>query len=173
MYFKVKEGVGDHVEKGVNYTNGEIIETDSNLVEKWPLKFDQCDGVESPQPEQDQTLENAHLSPEEERTPDASDSTPDDPDDASLDMNVDAVKGAPNVTDAEVIDNQILEALCTIESKLGKNVTREFPVAAGVDLVVFQRGKGFRAADSEMPERALHTNKTHEEMVTWLEQEGK
>lgn len=173
MFFKLKPNVGDHNEKGVDYTNGDIIETDSNLAEKWPLKFDQCDGVESPQPKKDRTL-GRHVSEQDvERTPEDAGDTPDDSDKASTGMNVDSVEDTPEDADDEPVDDQRLDVLRKINSKLGDNVTDEYPTAVGIDLVILQRGKKFRAADHEMPNHPLHKSKTRDEMLAWLEEEGK
>jgi len=77
---------------------------------------------------------------------------------------------APKKTKTQPEDVEDVD-VSTIESRLGTNVTDDFPLAVDANIAVFQKGKKFRAADPDLPDRAL-TGKglTKEAMVLWLEE---
>ena len=77
-----------------------------------------------------------------------------------LDIPSDAVADAPlEIPEpqkrAGTVDVAEDEELSGVVSRLGKNVTADFPTAAAAGLIVLQRGTKFRLADPDMPDRAL------------------
>lgn len=141
MRFRLKDGAGNHNEDGRTYKAGEVVESISNLAELFPFKFE----VVPVRSVERTTLKTEKSSVER--------------DGDEEDAKIKTVKSADS-----------LDSLTSIKSKLGTNVTKEFPKAEVANLIVLKRAFRYRVADPGNPDVALTDPLKQGEMHYWLEQ---
>ena len=137
--YKIKPGCGGHRQDGIMYKAGDIVSSTKNLNKIFPHKFKLVSDVPKDD-EADKTLENT------------SDDT--------------VVIEVTEVTDEEFTDK--VKKADTKTSVLGTDVTDQFPVAATLELKIYQNDIGYIPVDFDMPNRPLHNAMEKTKLLEWL-----
>jgi len=144
--FKLKDRCGWHAEGDRIFKSGEVVESDRPLDEMWPFKFERLRDIEG-DVEASRTLQ---LSAKEKVAKLAA------KDEADIGMHPDG-------------HAQSAEELASISSRLGANVTAEFPEAVAAGVLVLRRGERYRLADPDLPNRSLSVGVTRDKVLSTIE----
>lgn len=153
--FRVKES--KHSEGDRTYAKGEVVETERDLVALFGnTKFEELGDEEPPEVKAKRKRMEERRKKEEEAAAE-DDATPsgatDDP------IRVEGKQRPREAGTGRVLDKDNVHDNVDPEeavSKLGDDVSDEYPKAKEADLLVLQRGKNFYVADKDDPDRALN-----------------
>ena len=168
QYYKIKIGCGKHRQDGVNYKSGDLIPSVVDLAKIFPNKFIKAREVPTDE-KADSTLNKPNLnnivtdeSVEFEIT------------EVTNNVFIDRIKNTKDITvkQAPLKEAQITKdnpgSIYTIKSELGTNVTKDFPIAVDLEIIILSSGDLYIPADVDLPNYALHKAMTEVELLNWL-----